>query len=1219
MAASHNILLASALLGCVASGVAAGSKPNNSSVGKENVLLQRVYTRDEATSVRLNSSSLVAAGCTQNSQCVVPAGEHWVFDTSVDVDTLTVKGSLIWNTAIDGLELRACHIMVEDDGLFQIGTMDAPMVLRAAIYLKRCAESSPVGVQFFASRNRARIEIHGRPLQRTMTLLSTEALSGSSQIALKHDPSEMGWRVGDQIGVATTNARKADSTTHRITSLSSSSLTIEPPLRNDRMGGYRNIEGHNLEMAAEVVNMERSVLITGDHEGFHATGQGLTTMMMGKGSVGIIRHTRVEYCGQNGVVGRYCLHFHMLGQCQECVFQGNSVVDSFQSGITIHGTHKSLVDSNVLWQNRGVGIYIEDGNEMNNVISNNAIICEWWHDSFRAGGPQGPSCIVKGANSGEGVGIYAVGMTNDIIGNHIVGHQHGLFTPGNLHHLGQGEAYGKVCPKHLPYGIFRGNVNHDCSYFGTYTDNQYPRNVGERDEDGYVIDMDKCWQEVTADGTDNGVVPASKVEDGFDWHNDFVGQYTAGDISFIRFTAAACNTGMYWKRSKNFADPDAWHISDSVFADTTARLPGGPFTFSMQNVKIVGSAQLHSPQHCFSSPDTDGTFPGMTCNVQNLFENLDTTSVYPHLRDTSQVISFGSSGGDPMKILWLAKDNSLDGYGAIVSPHLDGFAVLPGCAGPFSKWGGGYGCDKATPIRRLNIFTGTNMGRITIRGPGYQGVTSNWADPVFGMNAGSLWWTSPWHDPSGQYTDRGSYAAPVVAGQHYIIEGLDWRPDDKQPGDIVIEFSDRQTSQRLGTPEESVSLTIQTSRGTMNCVASASSDRSFFTPSQGPESGADLGDCGRKFRALAGEAAVTIMERAHRRRWQATGKTGGGSSPPATSVCSDTPMSNSDISPQLEDTCSNMNLASVLQAADEYTFCGETIRTDGGLHLCNDCAVRCWLQLSGRCVGVVMEYSEGSTTHGSCTYFSRIDSLVHHRSGVSAVAMAEFFPVMPPDPNPTPVPTAPTLAPGCYLKQPTASSKCGGPYLEWERDTWGEANAQSATSEAACHSRKAGHDAYCECSTEWLYVFADTTTSMAASATTTTATTTTASATSTTATTSVGDASSLDFEPWSCVWQHDLRSAAGAALEGATIRTDHGVALCRDCAQRCYAQMTDCVGLVWEPSLDSSPQVGKCTYFSRIDDVKAADKSAIFALTTSARLDGLTGFALVQTHDAVDN
>ncbi|CAK0820094.1 unnamed protein product [Prorocentrum cordatum] len=809
-----------------------------------------------------------SAACAPGSRCEVPAGAAWVLDASIDVESLTIRGELRWDTAKDGLELRACHVMVEDGGLLEIGTTDAPMELRATIYIKQCGSlSGPMGSRFVGSRGSSRIEIHGRPLARTMSLLSSGAAQGSSQLALKHDPGDMGWRVGDRVGVATTRARQSDSSEHTIVELLPSGLRVSPPLQAARMGGMKDVEGQQFELAAEVVNMERSVLITGDHQDFLATRQGLH-VMMGPGSVGVVRHARVEYCGQNGIKGRYCLHFHLLGQCPECIFQGNAIVESFQSGITIHGTHRTTVDSNVLWMNRGVGIYTEDGNEMNNTISHNTIICPYWDDSKRSGGPSGPYCIVKGANAGEGVGIYMVGVTNDVIGNHIVGHQHGLFTPGGLHHLGEGEAHGKVCPRHLPYGIMRGNVNHDNSYFGIYPDNQFPRNVGPRDENGYVIDMQRCWQELTPDGRDNGVVPASVVEDCLDYHNDFVGQYTAGDIMYLRFKAVDCNTGMYWKRSKNFADPTAVHIRDSVFADTTARLPGGAFTFTMEGVTLAGRAQLHSPQHCFGSPDLGGPLQGMTCNVQNHMVGLDsTTHMYGWVRDSgAQVISFGSSGGDPVRILWVAADESLDGYGAIVSPHLNGFALVPGCQGPLSKWGGGFGCAKTTPVRRLNIF-GPNFGRITIRGPGYEGVSRDDSEPTFGMNVGSLWWNPPFHDPSRTWNNQGSYAAPVVAGASYTVEGLRWLPDAGQPGDIIIEFSDPHASQSLGNAAEAVTLTLVTDRGRVSCIAAADSDRRFFASGQtGPETGAALGDCGQKFRLLAGQAEATTLERAHRRR-----------------------------------------------------------------------------------------------------------------------------------------------------------------------------------------------------------------------------------------------------------------------------------------------------------------------------------------------------------------
>jgi len=75
------------------------------------------------------------AGCASRGHCVVPAGETWVLDSSLDVETLTIKGTLTWDTSKDGLELRAGYVLV-DGGHLQIGTRAAPMALRATVYIK---------------------------------------------------------------------------------------------------------------------------------------------------------------------------------------------------------------------------------------------------------------------------------------------------------------------------------------------------------------------------------------------------------------------------------------------------------------------------------------------------------------------------------------------------------------------------------------------------------------------------------------------------------------------------------------------------------------------------------------------------------------------------------------------------------------------------------------------------------------------------------------------------------------------------------------------------------------------------------------------------------------------------------------------------------------------------------------------------------------------------
>ena len=100
-----------------------------------------------------------------------------------------------------------------------------------------------------------------------------------------------------------------------------------------------------------------------------------------------ISHTRVENCGRISL-GTYCLHLHLVGHCTDCAFEGNAIVNGVNKGITVHGTHESLVDNNVLYRIKGASIYIEDGNELNNVISNNVCACPDYNECLLKGVPE---------------------------------------------------------------------------------------------------------------------------------------------------------------------------------------------------------------------------------------------------------------------------------------------------------------------------------------------------------------------------------------------------------------------------------------------------------------------------------------------------------------------------------------------------------------------------------------------------------------------------------------------------------------------------------------------------------------------------------------------------------------------------------------------------------------------------------------------------------------
>jgi len=786
-------------------------------------------------------------GCQSGSnQCIVPRDETWVLDTSLDVGELIVQGKFEWDTSKENLELRACRIMVEDGAEFQVGTAAMPMNNKATIYIKDCPNQfaeSVAGQRFLAGRGAARIEIHGRRLEKHFTLLGETAMAGSRELVLKDPAAAMGWRVGDEVGVVTTGgddestyAPPVDgSTRHVIEAINGNTITIEPALTAKHLGGMKNMAGSLYEMAAEVVNMERSVKITGDNDGFFTSGQGFHTMIMpeqGKFGVLDVRWARLEYCGQLDKTGRYCLHFHLMKHCPQCVLQGNTVIDSFQSGITIHGTHDSLVDANVLWDNHGVGIYTEDGNEMDNMISNNVVVCSSW-DPDRSTA----KCRIdwQGGDFRHG-GIYLVGKTNSLVGNHIVGWTFSVFTPsGGQTGAGQGEAVGKVCPQFMPIREIRRNVAHNNGGSGIYLDNQYPRNI-EVDDDGFVKNMGKCSQEFTYEGYDNGA--GMVVEDEFEWYNHAGAvHYSLGDIGFKNLTTIRCGNSVYWKRSKNFADGllSSKHLQDTIIVDGWMLLPGGPFTFWIQNVKMAGWSHIQAPQHGFAP----------TMSVQYVLEAMD------WLESTAATrLRFGSSGGNPVTMIYLAKDNSMGGYHALVSPYLNGFALVDGCTAAGELWDNGYGCDAKVPVRRLNIW-GPDMGTIKLLGPGYEVAAekpdfwnSEWYD---GANAGHMHYDGP---DAGEKFTRGGYATPVITGRAYELQ-LQWSGSD-----VVFELSDHVVEEYFGAPEV-VDLTLITPQGQVKCQVKASASRAFQAkfPPEGllPEGRWELGDCGEKLREIAGQ------------------------------------------------------------------------------------------------------------------------------------------------------------------------------------------------------------------------------------------------------------------------------------------------------------------------------------------------------------------------------
>jgi len=78
--------------------------------------------------------------------------------------------------------------------------------------------------------------------------------------------------------------------------------------------------------------------------------------------------------GQRGLVGRYPFHWHMLANDGAGQYVKNCVIqNSFNRMITIHGTHYTEVRGNVGYDHIGHGVFLEDGSEQFNIISENLV------------------------------------------------------------------------------------------------------------------------------------------------------------------------------------------------------------------------------------------------------------------------------------------------------------------------------------------------------------------------------------------------------------------------------------------------------------------------------------------------------------------------------------------------------------------------------------------------------------------------------------------------------------------------------------------------------------------------------------------------------------------------------------------------------------------------------------------------------------------------------
>lgn len=217
----------------------------------------------------------------------------------------------------------------------------------------------------------ARMEIHGAPLQHTWLKLADDAKPGQNQLVV--DDAVSDWRVGDEVIVTASQrgtafgtyraadgkASKAQTEARRIAAIDGAKLTLDKPLDFAHLGTG--------EFRSEVANLSRNVIVESADPG---GVRGHTVYH--RFSRGGISYARFAHLGKEGVLGRYAIHFHLVGDTMRGgSVRGAAIVDSHNRWITIHGTRYLVVRDCVGFQSVGHGYFLEDGSETHNLLDHN--------------------------------------------------------------------------------------------------------------------------------------------------------------------------------------------------------------------------------------------------------------------------------------------------------------------------------------------------------------------------------------------------------------------------------------------------------------------------------------------------------------------------------------------------------------------------------------------------------------------------------------------------------------------------------------------------------------------------------------------------------------------------------------------------------------------------------------------------------------------------------
>src|SRR5690349_22619099 len=284
---------------------------------------------------------------------------------------LSIDGKLSFSNNAD-LELTTEWIMLH--GELAIGSEASPHTRNATITLTNKVPNEDV----MAGMGDRGIMISGGTLNlhgdrtNTWTKLANTAKAGSTSIEVLN---ASGWRVGDEIVLASTDFDPRQGERRTIAAISGNKLTLDKKLDYMHFGKIT----FDVDERGEVGLLTRNIKVQASADAEQSFFGG-HIMAMPSSHV-YVEGVELQRMGQNLTLARYPMHWHLVGDAKGQYIKNAAIHDTYSRCVTVHGTNFLRVENNVTYNTVGHCFFMEDGIEHGNEFVHNLGIQTKCHTS----------------------------------------------------------------------------------------------------------------------------------------------------------------------------------------------------------------------------------------------------------------------------------------------------------------------------------------------------------------------------------------------------------------------------------------------------------------------------------------------------------------------------------------------------------------------------------------------------------------------------------------------------------------------------------------------------------------------------------------------------------------------------------------------------------------------------------------------------------------------